>query len=151
MEGPVLTKEQVLKNLEIAVNKQVSVSAADRFGKGNSLFRAQFQFTTNLIRNQQKRDHERSLQMKLCSLESQIRQKQSEIATLSSIDLKKIVHLEKLTDRADELRDTLEFELERQAIEENGGARDELSGLQPDIDNIIVDWRLERLPKCPQS
>ncbi|AAO12338.1 hypothetical protein KM546_gp31 [Porcine lymphotropic herpesvirus 3] len=146
MERAPLNKQLLLKNLEIAVNKQVTVSTCDRFGKDNSLFKAQFQFTTDLIKAQQHRESESHFQKKVAGLDSRIKQKQSEISSLSSVDLRKFSYLEKLTERVEELKDILEVELP-----DDGGIQDELSGVQSDVDNVILNWRLEAMPRCPTS
>lgn len=148
-----LTKEHIRDNLEIAINKQVSVNAADRFGIDSFLFKKQFEETQELIKFTKRKQHLSTFNKKVCGIDAEIKSKEQELLALSAFDKRKVARLENLAEKVTELRDDLELELSSYQEDDGSGCgccaehEEGLFDSDRDPSDTILQWRLARAPR----
>ncbi|ABB22252.1 hypothetical protein OvHV-2gp32 [Ovine gammaherpesvirus 2] len=145
------TKEQIRLDIELAVQKRVAVSVADRFGTHSSLFRQQFEQTNCLGRRARKVEQLQDIRNKVDSLHTEIANRSKEVEALLHFDPKKVDALEALSERVDELKTDLDFEVDRvQSLqdEQYAAQSDTLPGRGRELEDTLLQWRLERAPTC---
>lgn len=148
-------RELVKQGLEVEINKRISVSVFDRFGKNNFMFLNQFDKTKKSLKDFETQKLRNSLEDSLITVEREIQDKKKELVLLSRFNKKKISEAENLWDQAEELKEELQSELDFLQLQTqskiNNVSDAELYGEEQDKEATIIQWKLDALPKVPTN
>ncbi|AAD21362.1 unknown [Macaca mulatta rhadinovirus 17577] len=142
-------KKMLIKSeLESEINKKLSISVFDRFGADSAVFNAQYKGTRESLRSYNSLKKKDDLATVVGTLETSLREKQSELGLLKGFNRKKIEEFDAVADAVRDLKDELYGELEILGTLDNESVPVEEESPKDDI----IRWKLERLPRvCPKS
>ncbi|AIA62071.1 orf35 [Alcelaphine gammaherpesvirus 2] len=144
-------KEQIRLDIELAVQRRVAVSVGDRFGTHSAVFKRQFEEANSVSHQARQAERLRALKNKVTCLTTEIENKTKEVQSLLRFDPKKVDILEELTDRVEELEGDVSFEVDRvQTFQErcHGGQQNDLSVCDGELEDTLIQWRLDQAPRC---
>lgn len=149
------TRDLVKQGLEVEINKRISVSVFDRFGKNNFMFLNQFDKTKKSLKNFETQKLRYNLEDSLITVDQEIQEKKKELLLLSRFNKKKISEAENLWDQAAELKEEIQSELDflqSQTQSNTTNVQDtEFCGDEQDKEATIIQWKLDALPKVPTN
>ncbi|AJE29678.1 ORF35 [macacine gammaherpesvirus 12] len=142
-------KKMLIKSeLESEINKKLSISVFDRFGADSAVFSAQYKGTRESLRSYTNLKKKDDLATVVGTLETSLREKQSELEILKAFNRKKIAEFDTVADAVRDLKDELYGELEVLGTLEDESLPVEEESPKDDI----IRWKLERLPRvCSKS
>lgn len=142
------------QGLEVEINKRISVSVFDRFGRNHFMFLNQFDNTQKSLKKFEAQKLRHNLEDSLVSVEQKVEEKKKELALLSKFNRKKITEAENLWNHVEELKEDIESELDffnsqNPDPTEDVQETESYGNRQVDQEATILQWRLDSLPKVP--